>query len=115
MPVSEQKTHMSKDIYEFCKRWVFLGNEVTGFSVPGLWEVRRSYSQLQNFLQTQESHGWKLKCSADLPIMSLYTTLGLPSQGARVQKLYTVFTSLANAKTTGRFSTALDGVAKAFR
>lgn len=39
MPISEQKTHISDEIYEFAKRWVYKGQEVTGFSVSGLFET----------------------------------------------------------------------------
>lgn len=104
MKISDTKTHMSSTTFEFCKRWFHNGKEITGFSLPGLWEVRRSYSLLQNFLMTQSDRGWILIDSeANPPIISLYTTLGLPSQGKRVQKLYEVFSSLAIAKRTGKF------------
>lgn len=39
MPISEQKTHISKDIFEFAKRWFISGIEFTGFSISGLFSV----------------------------------------------------------------------------
>jgi len=39
MPISEQKTHVSLDTYEFAKRWIYRGVEVTGFSIAGLMET----------------------------------------------------------------------------
>jgi len=60
MPFSEPKTHVSKHGFEFAKRWYAQGTEVTGFSVSGLLSVWKSYPLLINFLDNQESHGWKL-------------------------------------------------------
>jgi hypothetical protein len=34
--ISQQKTHVSKDTYEFAKRWIFRGNEVTGLPLAGI-------------------------------------------------------------------------------
>jgi len=39
MPISEQKTHVSNDTYEFAKRWVYKGKEITPFSSSGLLET----------------------------------------------------------------------------
>lgn len=39
MPISEQKTHVSNDTYEFAKRWIYKGSEVTPFSVNGILET----------------------------------------------------------------------------
>jgi len=36
MPISEQKTHISNNMFEFCKRWFINNEEVSGFPVPGL-------------------------------------------------------------------------------
>jgi hypothetical protein len=116
MPISDQKTHVSKHVFEFCKRWYFNGKEVTGFSVSGLWEVRNSYSLLHNFLQTQAEHGWVLVGErANHPIKSLYKAIGRPHHGERVQKLYTVFSFLANARVTGTFKGVCEHISKVFR
>jgi len=101
MPISLQKTHISNDSYEFAKRWVYQGQEITGFSISGLYEVRRSYSLLHNFLSNQADHGWLVKSElAPVTLSSLYKVLGLSQQGERVQKLYNVFNSLSIAKST---------------
>jgi len=39
MPISLTKTHVSSNTYEFAKRWVRDGKEITGFSVSGLYET----------------------------------------------------------------------------
>lgn len=39
MPISETKTHVSIDTYEFAKRWIQKGIEVTPFSLSGLFET----------------------------------------------------------------------------
>jgi len=60
MPYSEAKTHTSKDGFEFAKRWFYQGKEITGFSIPGLLSVWKSYPLLMNFLENQAHHGWML-------------------------------------------------------
>ncbi|APG77176.1 RNA-dependent RNA polymerase [Shahe narna-like virus 7] len=116
MPISDQKTHISGSTFEFCKSWFVNGVEVTGFSVPGLWEVSSSYSKLANFLENQESHGWKPSDASAIPlIMSLYNCLGLHSQGKSVYKLYTVFQTLVKTKVTGEYSTMAKAMTEAFR
>lgn len=57
MPISEAKSHVSTDTFEFAKRWVKSGIEITGFSVSGLFSVWKRYSLLFNYLDTQQSHG----------------------------------------------------------
>jgi len=57
MPISEAKTHISLDLYEFAKRWVYKGVEITGFSVGGLLETMKKYSLLHEFLRNQATHG----------------------------------------------------------
>lgn len=39
MPISETKSHISDDIFEFAKRWFISGIEFTGFSIAGLFSV----------------------------------------------------------------------------
>jgi len=57
MPFSEAKTHVSKTTFEFAKRWFHNREEITGFSIPGLMSVWRSYPLLHNFLANQSTHG----------------------------------------------------------
>jgi hypothetical protein len=60
MPISEAKSHISLDTYEFAKRWIWRGSEITGFQVGGLFTAYKRYPLLHNFLSTQSQHGWIL-------------------------------------------------------
>jgi len=108
MPVSEAKTHVSEDTYEFAKRWVHKGEEITGFGVSGLRAVWKKYSLLHNYLLTQQHHGWCLPTSKhpDL-VTTIYRIYGRPAQAERVVKLYMVFDSLQKCKMTGDYSDLL--------
>lgn len=115
MPVSEAKTHVSSDTYEFAKRWVHKGEEITGFGVSGLRAVWKKYSLLHNYLQTQQHHGWCLPTSKHPDLVSaIYQIYGRPQQCERVVKLYMVFDSLQKCKVTGDYSELLCCVADWF-
>nr|UJQ92486.1 MAG: putative RNA-dependent RNA polymerase [Mitoviridae sp.] len=115
MPVSEAKTHVSEDTYEFAKRWVHKGEEITGFGVSGLRAVWKKYSLLHNYLLTQQHHGWCLLTSKhpDL-VTTIYRIYGRPAHAERVVKLYMVFDSLQRCKVTGDYSELLEVVATWF-
>jgi hypothetical protein len=115
MPVSEEKTHVSVDTYEFAKRWVHKGDEITGFSVSGLRSVWKKYSLLHNYLQTQQHHGWCLPTSKHPDLVStIYKIYGRSQHSERVVKLYMVFDSLQQCKATGDYSLLLETVAEWF-
>jgi len=115
MPVSEAKTHVSVDTYEFAKRWVHKGEEITGFGVSGLRAVWKKYSLLHNYLQTQQHHGWCLPTSEHPDLVStIYQIYGRPQQCERVIKLYMVFDSLQKCKVAGDYSELLSCVADWF-
>jgi hypothetical protein len=57
MPYSFEKTHTSSQLYEFAKRWVYHGTEITGYSVGGLLSVWNKYPLLVNFVMNQADHG----------------------------------------------------------
>jgi hypothetical protein len=57
--VSINKTHISDHTYEFCKRWIHHGEEITPFPVGGWREVCSRYNLSVNFLQTISAKGWK--------------------------------------------------------
>jgi hypothetical protein len=102
MPISEQKTHVSDDTFEFAKRWFHKGLEVTGFSTAGISSVWKRYSLLHNYLCTQRDHGWDLEIGRHPELVSaIYRLYGKPAQSERVVKLYMVFDALAQAKNTG--------------
>jgi len=115
MPVSEAKTHVSEDTYEFAKRWIHAGEEVTGFAISGLKNVWKRYSLLQNFLQTQQHHGWSLETSRhpDL-VRAIYAIYGRPRQSDRAIKLYMVFHSLAQAKMVKDYSEVMKVISEWF-
>nr|UJQ92538.1 MAG: putative RNA-dependent RNA polymerase [Mitoviridae sp.] len=112
MPVSEAKTHVSDDTYEFAKRWVHKGEEITGFAVSGLRAVWKKYSLLHNYLQTQQHHGWCLLSDKhpDL-VRTIYNIYGRPTHVVRVIKLYMVFDSLQKCKVTGDYGPLLGVIA----
>jgi hypothetical protein len=90
MPISEQKTHVSLDTYEFAKRWVYRGVEITGYSIGGLIETWKRYSTLHEFIENQQRHGW------DLPVVgrpgfisAVYNSFGRSSE--RPIKLYLLY------------------------
>jgi hypothetical protein len=60
MPYSIEKTHTSKDVFEFAKRWYYKGVEITGFSIGGLLSTYQRYPLLHNFLTNQATHGWAI-------------------------------------------------------
>lgn len=95
MPISEAKTHVSNDTFEFAKRWFTAGVEFTGFSIAGLGNVYKSYALLHNYLDTQRLHGWSLEIDRHPGLISsIYKLYGRPAQAERVVKLYMVFDSI---------------------
>jgi len=106
MPISEVKTHVSMDTYEFAKRWIHKGSEITGFAIGGLFSVWKRYPLLHNFLETQSHHGWSLELEKhpDL-ITSIYKTFLGPrfiyEKVARVVSLYMVFNSVSKDINVG--------------
>jgi hypothetical protein len=56
--ISMQKTHVSNDTFEFAKRWIHRGEEISPFSFGGWKEVCSRYNLAVNFLQTLHSKGW---------------------------------------------------------
>lgn len=58
VPISEQKSHVSKDTWEFAKRWFHKGQEVTPFPLAGLMEVAKKYYLLLELLRSVELRGF---------------------------------------------------------
>nr|UJQ92506.1 MAG: putative RNA-dependent RNA polymerase [Mitoviridae sp.] len=107
MPVSESKTHTSKDVYEFAKRWVYQGVEVTPFAIGGLLESWNKYPYLFNFLDNQEAHGWRLPRDRHPELIrNIYRLKGKPQQAIRTIKLYMLFGALSDMKKTGVFNSS---------
>lgn len=104
VPINPNKTHTSPTLYEFAKRWVYQGREVTPFAVGGLLEVWKHYPLLTNFWKTQQSHGWFPEKECPDLITSSMTALGRPQLAKRIRKLARVFNCLLEAKERGDFS-----------
>lgn len=91
MPISESKTHVSNDTFEFAKRWFHRGDEISGYSIGGLLETWKRYSLLHEFLENQQRHGWSLSIQGRPGFIStLYSCFNRPSC-ERVIKLYKVY------------------------
>lgn len=108
MPISEQKTHESKYFYEFAKRYVYQGQEISPFQLSSFKSVYKRYYLLQNFLENQSLHGWKLERNL-IPglIQDIYNIYGKPRQAVSTWKLYDVFESLIQIKECGVTDTSL--------
>jgi len=105
MPISSTKTHTCNHMYEFAKRWVYHGKEVTGFSISGFMESWKKYPLLHNFLQNQSNHGWELSFDRHPGLIrGIYSIYGKPSQVERVLKLYSLFDALIEIKQTRVFN-----------
>lgn len=55
--ISQQKTHVSVDTYEFAKRWIHKGEEISPFPLGGWKEVCSKYHLMVNFLQSLLNKG----------------------------------------------------------
>jgi hypothetical protein len=99
MPVSMQKTHTSKEGFEFAKRWFINGEEITGFSISGLLSVCKSYSQLVNFFENQIAHGFVIPFEEQVGLIPavhkvIYDKRFIINKAKSMQTLFTVFYKL---------------------
>jgi hypothetical protein len=60
--VSEAKTHESKTLCEFAKRWIYQGEEITPFPIPAMIEAK-NYSFLAALMCQEKERGYE----ADIP------------------------------------------------
>jgi len=91
---SEKKTHISPIMYEFAKRFVHDGREITPFPIGALWSARSSVSSLVNVIDSEFLHkDWDISLGVPEAILELYRFLGYPSRVIKRLKLgiYTVF------------------------
>lgn len=72
---SKAKTHISKNAYEFAKRIVHHGTEVSPFPISALWTGRRQPSLLLNVLQGEERKGWVSSIGTPAALSELYVLL----------------------------------------
>jgi len=92
MPISEDKSLISERMFEFAKRYVIDGVEVTPYSIGGMLESRKKYSLLHEFLINQAKHGWNLPIGKHPDLISNICGLfGKFSHRERIIKLYMVY------------------------
>jgi hypothetical protein len=103
MPISEEKSVESEELYEFAKRGVYKGVEITGFASSGLIETIKSYSLFGNFLDTQLQHGWKIleDESPGSILEALMKCSGKVQQSTRTRKLLEAHILLQTAIKAG--------------
>lgn len=77
-PISLAKTHKSRDLFEFAKKIVFQGQEISPFPVSGLQEVVKKYYLLYEFLTEQGNRGF--------PTLKLYGNPGPVAELLRILK-----------------------------
>jgi hypothetical protein len=57
--VSLAKTHISPDLCEFAKRWIYKGHEISPFPVSSLKNSGKRYYLLTNLLKEMLTRGWR--------------------------------------------------------
>jgi len=77
---SLQKTYVSPHSYEFAKRFVADGVEVSPFPIGGLWEVRKSSDYQMALLSEESRKGWEFSLEIPSMLGELYALLRLPSR-----------------------------------
>nr|UUW21463.1 MAG: RNA-dependent RNA polymerase [Guiyang Paspalum thunbergii mito-like virus 1] len=95
MPISSGKTHVSQDTFEFAKRWIQKGVEVTPLSLSGLVETWNRYYLFSNFIQNQQLHGWFTESGDPESILEIMMkSRGKVRQVPSIVRLYQIFTSV---------------------
>jgi hypothetical protein len=67
-PISTTKTHTSKDVFEFAKRWKMGSEEMSPFPIHGLQEVINKYHLLYELLTQVEKRGFSLQWIRGEPV-----------------------------------------------
>jgi len=76
--VSEAKTHVSDDTFEFAKRFFIKGVEVSPFPVSSIIDNIKSYPLLVSALMGEEKKGFPLGDSIPRVIEALYEDFRMP-------------------------------------
>lgn len=99
VPISKMKTHKSKDICEFAKRWYFQGTEITAFPIHSVMKNLGRYYTLQNSIKDAEQKGYTLSEESEQGSMiKLIQLTGKKSQALRIYKLYKLFDAIVSLK-----------------
>jgi hypothetical protein len=97
VPISPSKTHVSKTTYEFAKRWIVDGVEVTPFPVAALVSVGVKYHLLFELLKQCQDRNLISTCLRGNPVelLDLWRIFGLVGRNARTHlKKFRVLTML---------------------
>lgn len=100
VPISLMKTHKSKDICEFAKRWYYRGSEITAFPLHSLQNNLKRYYLLQNSIEDAQRKGYILSEESERTcLIELIKLTGKKEQAPRIYKLYKLFDSIVKAKS----------------
>jgi len=82
VPISDTKTHTSKEMFELAKRWVYRDVEVTPFPVQALVETHKKYHLLYEVIQQAKTRGLAFAPNIGEPrsIAMLLSAFGLPER-----------------------------------
>lgn len=85
--ISSSKTHTSRDMYEFAKRWIRNGVEITGIPLHGVVGVSKYYL-VAHWLQTVCSKYLETTVMVANPCLaSLITAMRLPIRVSKLRDL----------------------------
>lgn len=99
VPISQAKTHVSKHICEFAKRWYYKNQEVTAFPLHSIKNNLKRYYLLQNTMSDAEKKGYLLKDERVSECMiKLIQIGGKKQQASRLYKLYQLFNAIVTQK-----------------
>nr|AAZ99833.1 RNA-dependent RNA polymerase [Thielaviopsis basicola mitovirus] len=103
--ISMQKTHVSKDTYEFAKRWVHKGVEISGLPLKGIFynisHMRRMYTIIFDYLQ-------RIPSKSNLTSLQLFAScLSGIKFGKRVYSKALILKLLRNFNISLRYSYGL--------
>jgi len=99
--ISPQKTHISKDICEFAKRWFYLGSEITAFPLHSIQNNLKRYYLLENSLHDARAKGYNLSEESERGcVIKLISLSGRKQQAVRTFKLYKLFSLIVDKSRT---------------
>jgi hypothetical protein len=99
VPISMMKTHKSKDICEFAKRWYFQGHEITAFPLHSIKNNLKRYYLLQNSIEDGRKKGYILSESVEREcLIKLIQLTGKKEQALRIYKLYKLFDAIVDPR-----------------
>jgi len=102
--ISEPKTHVSKHMFEFAKRYFFKGEEVTPAPISGILTAWKSIPLLVAEFRSMEIKGILPRYGLDKAVQDLYRRFGCPSSFRRRQGDMAVATYLLTEGISRRIS-----------